>query len=202
MAPPPQQQPQQTSFFTAFQQQESTIQWTNPNPFASSSASPNHRAISLPQLGHGDTTSSSSCSAPSPPPELEISPLDPVPIPVPASEPYILSQQTNYQYPMDSQDTQPFDLNIFKRSLDLSSIPHNMDLTRQRGMSIFDDPQHTYVHSTDQLHSSQPMPSMSLSIPYASDYNAHNNQGYARAINTSNILAGIPAHEEIMEGFA
>jgi hypothetical protein len=215
--------PQQPFFAQQFAQQESTIQWTNPNPFASTSNtnSPGQHGGSLPQLGHTDSTSSSSCSAPSPPPELEISPLDQVP----GTEPFDMNPManqvppiSNVPYHMESQDAQPFDLGIFKKSLDLSVLPGQIDLNsggRPRGMSIFDDPpmqassQQSYgsdplhLHPHHQLHP-QSLSNMSMNGTFASDYSnsTNNDMQYSRALNTSNILAGIPAHDDLMEGFA
>jgi len=193
--PPPQ------SFISHFNQQEGTIKWNNPNPFASTSNnnSPGQHGSQLPQLGHGDTTSSSSCSAPSPPPELEISPLDPVP----GTETFDMNMTSrppsNMAYAIDSHDVQPFDLGIFKKSLDFSNIPNYHTGGRQRGLSVLYDPIVTntaHASTSDSTNSYAP-----LSGPFA-DYNTHNDQGYLRALAASNIPVGIPAHEEIMEGFA
>jgi len=221
-------------FFTQQFAEPGPIKWTNPNPFASSNSntnSPGHHGGQLPQLGHGDSTSGSSCSAPSPPPELEISPLDPVP----GTEPFNMNSMvqappiSNIPYPMESQEAQPFDLGIFKKSLDLNALTGNPDFNqpqgRPRGMSIFDDlptgmpasTQPSYLsnhlsysqhhHPQQQQTQQQQLHPQSLSnmssMTFSTDFGPTNNDlEYSRALNSSNILAGVPAHEELMEGFA
>lgn len=170
----------QEQFFNSFAEPSSEVQWTNPNPFASSqsgnnghdvapNASPLHPYVQT--LVHD--SSSSSSSAPSPPADA-ISPLDHAP----HQNPQIMtpSDMPNHREPAMPL---PFDLDMFKSSVPSArevnfGLPVD-DMGRTRGLSILD---------TDHI-----------------DMGVLQNSDYVHALRTEGFVGEIPTHDHMMANY-
>jgi hypothetical protein len=118
----------QPAFFPPFLGEQSTVQWTNPNPFAAAASEPGSNAHSpnFSQQFPPDSASSSS-SAPSPPADLEIPPHDQARIPA----------APDFLHPgaIGSEgSTGPLPFDLFK-----SAGQGPADFYRPRGLSILND---------------------------------------------------------------
>lgn len=99
-------------------------------------------------------------------------------------------------------------MDLFKKSIDLSALNGRFELGpggRPRGMSIFDDLPVTYTSADDGARTAR-LASIPMSGPFTTSQlelePADVEANYMRALNRSNIVGGVPTHEEIMEGYA